>query len=197
MKMPPETPQEILYRAVGWESVDDHIIGNLWFRSHASYRKVEQGDKEEGIGSHILQDGTPCNDIDDNFPTQPAFFMSFSETIEGSLADDNRKNYTVLRLLDPVGFMEEIQGNVLNSDFVKVEWIKMKYIKSKNYDPKTESKISTLDRKYRCKCPKYAAEKEWRLQIKFLYNFRIMNDILKFRWLSFQDTFFDFAPPKD
>ena len=75
---------EILYCTVSANSVESHLNGTFLVRSHASFRI--DGDKNEGVGSHLMKDGTKSKDVSDDFPVQPAYFMCFSESPGGSQA---------------------------------------------------------------------------------------------------------------
>ena len=158
-------------------AVECHLDGNFLFRSHKYYK--DQGiDTEEEVGDYEYN-GIVNRDVCKDYPNQPAFFMSFSETIPGSLTGDrNKETRSVLGLTDPEGFSELIQQNLLSPNFVKVEWIPMKYGKLKKVDREL-GPVETFHRKYRCKTEGYRNECEWRLQIQILHSFGILNDNLR------------------
>ena len=174
-----ESPRE-LYRAVQNNDavLKNHFTGNLWFHSHAWFRKQEGGDRLEGIGSFKGPDGIN-RDVFDEHPGRPAYFMSFSKDRAGALTH-GRENHRVLKLSDPIGFQGEIKALLPTCGFVEVEWIKIEY--GKTFEVLDDPGSRTLHRKYRCKPDEFADEREWRLQIQFMHSFRIQNDTLKFRW---------------
>lgn len=169
----------LLYRSVkGNEAARNHFEGNLWFRSHAYFRSVEGGDELEGKGSYVIPSGHAVHNVSDDYPIQPAFFMSFSE------AADAAKQYgdSHLRLDDPVKFLRQIKKELPSySGFVRVEWKKMKYDKTLEIE-RHPGPRELLQRQFDSKPLEFADEREWRLQIQFLHSFRIQNHTLKFRW---------------
>lgn len=177
---------DTLYRAVSGNSVESHLNGNFWFRSHASFRI--DGDKNEGVGSHLMKDGIESKDVSDDFPVQPAYFMCFSESPKGSQAC-GRSDHRILRLRNPDCFLKAIKSRLPESSFVVVKWIKIEYTKQDLLEDWNPS--ATFHRKFHCKFPEFASEREWRLQIQFMHSFHIMNDDLRFHWRSFGQTFFD------
>ena len=180
MKPPPP-----LYRSVnGRCAFDNHIEGNLWFRSHAWFRKQDWGDKLEGIGSYVLPNGILVRDVGDEHPVQPAYLMSFSEDSKSARQYGDHH----LMLIDPDGFRETIVKELPSfPGFVKVSWIAMEYCKTMIVDQ--DMGAESVRRKLRCKPAEYSHEKEWRLQIQLMHSFRIMNDTLKFRWRSIEGHF--------
>ena len=171
-------PPPRLYRSVkGHSAFDNYVRGNLWFRSHGYFRKQDWGDRLEGIGSYDLPNGIHVHDVTDEYPIQPAYFMSFSED---SAAARKYGDYH-LTLADPIKFRESVRTMLpSNPDFVHVSWIKMKYRKTMKVDQ--DMGVESIQRKLHCKPVEFSDEKEWRLQIQFMHSFRIMNDTLKFRW---------------
>ena len=172
-------------------AVECHLEGDLLFRSHKYFR--DQGiDQEEGVGDYEFE-GIVNQDVCKDRPNQPAFFMSFSETIEGSLTcDRNKENHLVLELNNPEGLSNFIKQNLLCSNFVNVKWIQVKYGKPEKVNHDLNPK-ETWERKYHYKTEEYKCEREWRLQIMFLHSFRILNDDLKFGWMQ-AERFFEIAP---
>ena len=94
MELPP-----FLYRSVtGYDASDNHLKGNLWFRSHAYFQELEGGDKLEGIGSYDIPYGVRVCNISDDYPVQPTYFLSFSEDPNATKKFGDRH----LRLESPV-----------------------------------------------------------------------------------------------
>jgi len=199
IKISPMTgPPSVLYRVVPREPrtvLENHLNGDLWFRSHTWFRKRDDGDKLEGVGSYRGPDGIVSRDVSDDHPTQPAYFMSFSSEVVGARTH-GREGHHVLRLCHPLRFQDEIRRNCLPTcGFVKLTWIKIEYVKTLDVadDPGPE----TWYRKYRCKPDRYADEREWRLQIQFMHSFRIQNDTLEFRWGQGIGKFFTMVPEQE
>ena len=46
-----------LFRAVNGKLLESHYSGNLWFRSHAWFRKQKDGDELEGVGNYNANSG--------------------------------------------------------------------------------------------------------------------------------------------
>ena len=177
MKLP-----SLLYRSVKDRcAFKNHFKGNLWFRSHAYFRSLEEGgDESEGRGSYEIPRLGPFHNVSDDYPIQPAYFMSFSE--DPNAASEYGDYH--LRLEDPARFLEQIKIALPHcSEFMKVEWIKMEYGKSMELD-QHPSPGEGFHRQFRCKPAKFASEKEWRLQMRFVHSFRVQNQTLKFRWPS-------------
>lgn len=168
-----------LYRfVVGDAALNNHIDGYLWFRSHEFFRRLEGGDESEGIGSYVIPGGPNVGDVSDDYPIQPAYFMSFSEDPNAA----QKHGDCGLELRRPHEFLEKIKKELPScSSFVKVEWIKIEYNKTNEVDTHP-SPSESLYRKFHCKPENFADEKEWRLQIQFLHSFRIQNQTLKFKW---------------
>ncbi len=168
-----------------------HLEGDLLFRSHKHFR--DQGiDQEEGVGDYEFE-GIVNQDVCKDRPNQPAFFMSFSETIEGSLTGDrNKETHVVLELNNPEDLSNYIKQNLLCSNFVNVKWIQIKYGKPEKVDHDLSPRESG-ERKYYYKTEEYKIEREWRLQIMFLHSFRILNDDLNFGWMH-AGRFFKISP---
>jgi len=182
------TPTQKLFRAVPNPNVQNdvgrnHLEGNLWFRSHKWFRKIDGGDKMEGVGSHEEIGRNVMNrDVFDEYPGQPAFFMSFSETVEGARAFGRcSEKHRLLEVQNPKVLRDEIRKALLNTEFVEVGWLKMEYGKTMEVDHELDL-IEASQRKYCQKPEKYRIEREWRLQIFFCHSFRTINDTLKFRW---------------
>ena len=76
-----------------------------------------------------------------------------------------------------------VKGQLPDSGFVRVEWLKMNYNKTLKIE-QHPSPREGWQRQFHSKPKRYADEKEWRLQIRFLHSFRIQNYTLKFRWPS-------------
>ncbi len=170
------TPTQKLFRAVpngdgpnGDGMIKYYEEGNVWFHSHKWFRKIEGGDKMK-------------SNISDEYLRHPAFFMSFSETVEGARSfDRGSESHTLFEVQNPIKLRDEIKNILLNHKFVKITWIKMEYGKTIEVGHElTPSEAS--ERKYRQKPEKYRIEREWRLQILFCRSFRTINDTLKFRW---------------
>ena len=175
-----------LYRSVnGYHAFRNHFEGNLWFRSHAYFRKLEGGDELEGIGSYDIRHRGRSHDVSDDYPIQPAYFMSFSE--DPNAAKEYGDHH--LRLVDPDGLLEEIKAAFPScSGFVRVAWIKIDYGKTMGIE-KDPGPSEGFHRQFHCKPKKFASEREWRLQIRFIHSFRVQNQTLKFRWPSIGKNF--------
>ena len=121
-------------------------------------------------------------DVFDEYPGQPAFFMSFSETVEGARAFGRcREKHRLLEVQNPKELRDEIRKVLPNTGFVEVGWLKMEYGKTMEVDHELDL-IEASQRKYCQKPEEYRIENEWRLQIKFIHSFRTINDTMKFRW---------------
>jgi|GEM_PF-1024302 len=179
------TPTQKLFRAVTKKDgvAKSYFHGNLWFRSHKWFRELEGEDNLEGVGTHRVRGTSGMNrDAFDEYPGQPAFFMSFSESVNGARSfDRGSDSHTLLEVQNPLKLRDEVIKKLLNKDFVMINWIKMEYGKTIEVDHElTPSEAS--ERKYRQKPEEYRIEREWRLQIFFRHSFRTINDTLKFRW---------------
>lgn len=161
----------ILYRCLSDETaVNNHLKGYLWFRSPKYFRSIEGRGKDslEGIGSYIF-DGSAYRDIGDERPIQPAFLISFSETM---LPDYGRH---VLRLDNPNDLSEQVTDRLPKGS--KVCWRKIKYDKTIVLDSEP-SPSEGWDRKYFSKPPKFESEKEWRLVMFLPMPLRLLNNTL-------------------
>ena len=169
----------ILYRSVRTECArENHLKGNLWFRSHSYFQVVEGGDKLEGIGSYDIAGQGHYHNISDDYRLQPGYFMSFSEELEAA----QKFGDFPLELNDPIRFLEGIKGQLPPiGGFVRVKWIKMGYGKTREI-ARHLGPSEGWHRQFHQKPEKFAQEREWRLEIRFLQSFRIQNCTLKFRW---------------
>ena len=181
---------EMLFRAVDQTALVNHHRGLLWFRSHTWFRQKEDGDPLEGLGGFKIKGQVPNRNVFDQSPFRPAYFMSFSEDIEGTQAQ-GRKNYPVLQLNEPEEFRDLIKKH-LPSDCIAINWIKIDYCKTWEVDE--DPGAGYFHRQYCCKPARFADEREWRLQIRFKFDFPIQNDTLKFDWRERLGVFFRPVP---
>ena len=170
--MPKPPPK--LYRAVNGKALENYHIGNLWFRSHAWFRKQKDGDGLEGVGSYNVPGQGHSRNVSDDHPVKPAYFMSFSETSEGALTHGRDKHY-LLEFSAPAQFRDWVRRNLPEcgaDTFVKVDWIRIEYGKTMDVDS-DPGPSEGWNRQFHCKPEEFADEREWRLQIRFLHSFRI------------------------
>ena len=181
------TPPSPLFRSVNEKvAFDNHFEGNLWFRSHAYFRRLEDGDKLEGIGSYVIPGRHAVHNVADEYPNQPRYFMSFSEDPNAARQFGNRH----LRLEDPAGLLNTIRAELpCCNRFVEVAWHKIDYDKTMELE-RHPSAIELLRRQYYRKPEELVGEQEWRLEIKFRHSFLIQNETLKFRWRRTGDHFY-------
>ena len=176
-----------LCRGIGdsHEVIYNHLLGRLWFRSPAYFRKVKgpASDGMEGIGSYEVDDVRNI-DVADSRPIQPAFFMSFSED-----ADATRKfgenHYLVLN--DPVKLMEKVKL-ALPPKITNVTWQRIRYDKNMQLDRHPKPSVLS-ERKYFSKPESFSYEKEWRLFVLFRHSLRLMNETMKLDVGNLQGVF--------
>lgn len=168
-----EAPPPLFRSVPDDDTMNSHLSGILWFRSPNYFRDIEdiRADQLEGVGSYTPSDGTTNRDVSDTVPIQPTFILSFSEI------PLSKYGKYVLKVQNPMELKRRVECR-LPQKISEVEWRKIRYDKEMRVetDPGPGEGWS---RKHYSKPRNYADEREWRLVIRFLHSFPILNQTLK------------------
>lgn len=182
---------EPLFRTVGkYRAVENHLLGILWFRSPSYFHNTEGAGRDplEGVGSYNLPNGVTTNDVGDHAPIQPTFVLSFSEVPLSQYGE------YVLKVQNPTELKKCVERR-LPQGISEVEWRKIRYNKKMLVESHPSPSEDWI-RKHYSKPRKYENEREWRLVIRFLHSFPILNKTLKLSVGDLQ-SLFRLQPPGD
>lgn len=165
------------------QAIDNHLLGILWFRSPRYFRDIEgRGrDQLEGVGSYKSPSGVIVNDVGDSAPIQPTFILSFSEIPLPQYGE------YVLKVQNPIELKEYVERS-LPRGISEVEWRKIRYDKKMSVGSHPSPSEDWI-RKHYSKPREYANEREWRLVIRLLHSFPILNKTLKLSVGDLQSLF--------
>ena len=188
-----EKPPSELFRAISAgsekeldEIYNSHYDGRLWFHAPAHYQDIEdpqRQDELDGRGSYHLNGIEVC-DVSDpkrGWHVCPTYILCFSadEAAASACFTGPGPSMEVIQLANPEELRNRILKRVLpDCKVIEVEWHKVVYDKTEDV-PEDLNPAVGWARKFWHKPNEFAAQKEWRLIVRFRHGMPIANDRLE------------------
>lgn len=167
----------ILYRHLkDIKAVGEHTRGNLWLHSSSHFRKIEDNirrDASEGCASGQIHNSLYLSFVNDSFPTQATYILSFSECPK--LPDLGTH---VVELIKPKAFECMVKA-ALPKDSMVSFW-QVVYSDEVNY--RCYPTIPKINQRAMVTKPvRFQGEQEWRLVVRLPGRFKIRTVALSWK----------------